>query len=329
MAFQDIKKIENSDFYIDLAFRRAGKSSALYKERLQTKDRLRKIREVELSKINAVKDVFVSNLESIIRNFPSVNNLTDFYKELVVYTIGLVDLKKSLGRLNSAIRKINMLHREYYKKIKASGSIEGITKLRRGFYGRSSSVIKDLKYALEFVEHARLMLRKFPTLKNMFTVVIAGFPNVGKSTLLKRITGSEPKIASYPFTTQDLMVGYLKKNGEEFQFIDTPGLFDRPLEKRNPIELKAITSLKYASHRIIFVIDPTELCGYGINLQISLLERIRKLLQIPLVVALNKTDLSPENAANVKHKLKNYRVFEISAEKNIGIEEMVEEVVRN
>ena len=69
-----------------------------------------------------------------------------------------------------------------------------------------------------------------------FTVVIAGFPNVGKSTVLRRLTGAKPKVAEYPFTTKGIQIGYLETKWNKIQVIDTPGLLDRPIDQMNNIE---------------------------------------------------------------------------------------------
>jgi len=113
------------------------------------------------------------------------------------------------------------------------------------FFGRSKKIIK--KYQKYFDNAKRLIsyYRRLPKLKNEFTIVLAGFPNVGKSTFLKNITGANPKIASYPFTTKGLNVGYIDYGIREFQIIDTPGILDR--EKLNKIEQKAYTAIKNAA----------------------------------------------------------------------------------
>lgn len=131
-------------------------------------------------------------------------------------------------------------------------------------------------------------MRNYPTLKTgKPTIVIAGAPNVGKSTLLATLTGSKPQTASYPFTTQDLNLGY---DAEGNQFIDTPGLLDRPLSERNTIEQHAILALKHVATLIVFIIDPTETCGYSIKEQENILTEIKTLFNQPLVLVSNKAD---------------------------------------
>ncbi|MCD6108859.1 MAG: GTP-binding protein [Thermoplasmata archaeon] len=56
------------------------------------------------------------------------------------------------------------------------------------------------------------------------TVAILGFPNVGKSTLLKQLTGVETKVADYDFTTIKVIPGMMKHNGANIQILDLPGI---------------------------------------------------------------------------------------------------------
>jgi len=166
--------------------------------------------------------------------------------------------------------------------------MENVNKYRREFYGRISSVIKQIKNELEYLEYARKILRSFPNIKtDLPTVVLAGYPNVGKTTLLKALTGSAPKIASYPFTTLNLMLGYAKG----IQFVDTPGLLDRPLGKRNKVEVKAILALKHLTRTIIFVLDPSETAGYTLKQQLNLLEQIKEKFKMKFIIVSSKTDL--------------------------------------
>ena len=64
------------------------------------------------------------------------------------------------------------------------------------------------------------------SLKLFADVGIIGKPNAGKSTLLSKISGAQPKIADYPFTTMHPILGVIKRFDQEIIMADIPGLIE-------------------------------------------------------------------------------------------------------
>jgi len=319
MNFQGLSKVENAQHYIDTAFRQASKVIDDKRKQLKGKklDRIQKSRIMEIEKVNSVKNIIVGNLDAITNAYPQTTQLPLFYLELIKATIDYFMLKKSLGALSWASKRIKDLCDKYSWKIRHCKDFDAIGKYRNEAFGRMASMVKQINENLHYLEFARKTMKAFPAIKTGIpTVVIAGYPNVGKSTLLKALTGANVEIASYPFTTKQIMMGYIEK---KLQIIDTPGLLDRPIEKRNPIERHAVLALKYLAEKIIFVLDPSEGCGFPIKDQIKLMNEIKKTFAVETIVVINKIDCT---APDQMESVKNLKALHISAEKGEGIAEL-------
>ncbi|MBN2422536.1 50S ribosome-binding GTPase [Candidatus Woesearchaeota archaeon] len=290
MNFQCLKKVERYDFYLDIAFNRAKKKAD--EERGKKKgrfDRLKKSKQIELLKLETIKDTLVSRLDNILKAYPRVEELDIFYQELIKCTLDYNKLKKSLGAINWCIKKINDFYKIYNFKIKKTKDLNSINKYRKEYYGRISSLLKQIKKELAYLEESRKTMKNFPAIKTkMFTVCISGFPNVGKSTLLSKLTSSKPEIDSYAFTTKSLNLGYMQKDYKKIQLIDTPGTLNR-FNKMNYIEKQAYLAIKHLADLVVYVFDLTE--EYGLKEQVELLKRIKEEFKKPVITYLSKTDI--------------------------------------
>lgn len=315
MNFQGLGKIEDYQGYLDQAFQAGNRVSTELRGDLKEVDRVYKSKKIEYARVMAVGKALTGHLDAIGRAFPSIDQLPPFYNELVKCTIDYELLKKSLGAVNWAKKQIRELMDGTLYDIKKTTRIHQFNKLRTAFSGRISSVMKQIRKNLDFLEGARKIMRGFPALKTSVpTIAIAGMPNVGKSTLLGALTGSKPEVASYPFTTKKLNLGY---DSDERQYIDTPGLLDRPVSDRNPIERQALLALTHLANVIVFIIDPTESCGYPLKEQEQLLRDIKKMFKAPVILVSNKADIGKTYPG----------AFAVSAKEGKGVKELKTEIV--
>ncbi|MEM4188581.1 MAG: GTPase [Candidatus Hadarchaeum sp.] len=273
---------------IDTAFKRASEGAA------RAEGTPREVAaQREQQRITIATTTIAEHLRKIVADFPSLIDLPPFYHDLVEAIEGIDELKKSLGAIGGAVKVVEKIRREQLRKLKMIKNPAEAAAVRRQAYGRISSVLKKIDRNLIFLKEAAKRLSDLPDVYlDLPTIVIAGYPNVGKSTLLKVLTGSSPKIAPYPFTTTGLQLGYFEHKHQRYQVIDTPGLLDRPLEKRNQVELQAISALKHLAKSIVFILDPSESCGYRLEDQLNLLKDVRKSFpETKIFVVVNKTDL--------------------------------------
>lgn len=282
MIFEKIHTVPTSDELTNKAFKRAAR--AMSGKTIEGRDsRLRANESMVLTAAN----IFTDNLANIVRRFPSFEQLPTFYYELTDVLVGIEKLKMSLASVDWASRKIHEVARSYVGKIRDADLPEPV---RKEAFGRIASIVKSINKDLLFLNEARNILRKLPDVQDEPTIVIAGYPNVGKSSFVSKITGATPEIATYPFTTKGVAIGHFIRNDIRYQVMDTPGLLDRPMAERNNIERQAITAIHFLDAVVMFIIDPSESCGYEIEDQKRLLAEIRENFDLPLLVVANKAD---------------------------------------
>jgi nucleolar GTP-binding protein len=150
---------------------------------------------------------------------------------------------------------------------------------------------------------------------NTRTLVICGYPNVGKSSFLKNISRADVDVQPYAFTTKSLFVGHFDYKMLRFQAIDTPGILDHPLEEMNTIEHQSICAIAHLRASILYFMDLSEQCGYSVSAQIALFHSIKPLFANKLVfIVINKIDLlkpedlDPETQAELQGMLKSGEV---------------------
>ncbi|MFH1054036.1 MAG: GTPase [Candidatus Woesearchaeota archaeon] len=291
MNFQDLVRIEKYDTYLDHAFRKAKLKVEQVKEEKLKGERVHKSRQMESLRINVVKDYLTNSFQKILDSFPNINQLDKFYLELVHCTLEYDQLKLSLGILSWGIKHIHKFYIKYNSLINQTEDLQKINQYRREFYGRVSSIVKQTSKALLYLEEARKVMRNYPNIKtSVKTVSIVGFPNVGKTTLLYKLTGSKAEINSYSFTTKGINIGYIgrdKAKKDRIQVIDTPGTLNR-FEKMNNIEKIAHLAMKYVSDVFIYVFDLSE--EYPIDDQIKLFNELKK-FDKKIFAYLSKTDI--------------------------------------
>jgi nucleolar GTP-binding protein len=251
----------------------------------------------ESQRIAVMSETIGKELSKLVAGFPSFSNLPSFYRDLIEAIVGIDKMKKSLGAIHGTAKTVDKLGREHLRKLRSARSSAEAAAVRRQAYGRISSLVERVEDHLAFLRGAAMKLSNLPTIYvDAPTIVIAGYPNVGKTTLLRALTGSAPKIAPYPFTTTGLQLGYFEHRHQQYQVVDTPGLLDRPLEKRNPIEKQAIAALRHLAKTIVFMLDPSETCGYEIASQLRLFEDVKKTFAgLRILTVANKADLLDEN----------------------------------
>ncbi len=148
MNFQSISPVEDYKFYLDLAFRRARERGEKLRDTKLKGGRLDKSKYIELMKMQVIVDTIVSRMESIVKSFPNLDELPEFYNELVRLSLDYVQFKKSLGAVNWLENRARSMLKIYRSKLDKNREFDRINVLKREFLGRLSSMVKQVKQNL-------------------------------------------------------------------------------------------------------------------------------------------------------------------------------------
>lgn len=286
--------IPTPDEIIDKAFNRASKAaSKVRSSKLHPRVKGKRIEEV---RVDTACDIITSTFNGIVVGTPIIEELPEFYQDYIDIVVGVDQYKHSLGAVFWALGVIKQIQSQYTSRIRKSDSLSAIP-LRKEAYGRIVSIVKRIEDELDFLDFCKRELKNMPNINfDAIRVVIAGFPNVGKSTLLNNITDASPKVANYPFTTQGLQIGNYELGYKKYQIIDTPGLLDRSINDMNEIELNAIAALEHLGNIIIYIFDPSETSGFLMENQYLLYAEIKKVFETQMICLFNKTDLLEDDS---------------------------------
>mmetsp|Transcript_15977 Transcript_15977/g.17738 ORF Transcript_15977/g.17738 Transcript_15977/m.17738 type:complete len:671 (-) Transcript_15977:143-2155(-) len=252
-----------------------------------------RIRKFYMRKVRYCQQITHDRLSRIITEFPVMEELHPFYASLVNVLYDKDHYKLALGQLNTACHLIDTLSKDYVRLLKYGDSMYRCKQLKRAALGRMVTILKKQKASLAYLEQVRQHLARLPSIDpSTRTLLVCGYPNVGKSSFMNKVTRANCEVEPYAFTTKSLFVGHMDYKYLRWQVIDTPGILDHEIQERNTIEMQSVTALAHLRCCVLFFIDISEACGYSIKQQVSLFKNIRPLFtNKPLVLVLNKIDL--------------------------------------
>jgi len=313
MIFEAIPTAPTAEELVDQAFSRASRAG-----------RAKSGVEAQRSMLLTASNVLHDNLQNTVAAWPDFREVDPFYSELADAVLrrtlddvaegesGLDAVKQDLAEISWAARKNKELGRNAVGRL--PNETEGARNIRKQAFARMADVTEDVADNLESVGAARDALKVLPEIRaDDPTIVVAGYPNVGKSSFVNDVTNANNEIASYPFTTKGLQLGHFvpaERDGmgdepsgaaqrSRYQIVDTPGLLDRPAEERNEIEDQAVSAVVHLADAVLFFVDPSETCGYPLEAQLALRDELRERFDAPLLTVANKSDLSTDVEADV------------------------------
>lgn len=297
---------------LDIAIRRAQTASPHGKTKPE-RDRLRARLKIVRSAATTIRHL---RLEARPIRGAAVG---PFERTLVDGAFGAGRLDRTLVRLHRAEERIRGLTREAERALAGAAGPEELGQHVRRFYGRLASFVREVDADLEAARAIARFLADRPQLDPAVPrLVVAGFPNVGKSSLVARLSSARPKVAAYPFTTMAIAVGHADLGFDRLQVVDTPGVLNRA-RRGNPAEVEAEAAVAGTATAVLFVLDPSGSSGYTVEEQERLLARWQEEFpKLAIVPVETKCDLARTPSGRLQ----------VSATTGEGIPELLAEIRR-
>jgi len=180
---------------------------------------------------------------------------------------------------------------------------------------RLKAIAEEIKKLIETAKEGRI-------LREGVRAVIAGKPNVGKSSLLNRLLSEERAIVTdIPGTTRDSIEEYINIGGIPVKIIDPAGI----RLTADPVELEGVKR----SRRMIEMADLVlAMFDSSQKLTEEDFELLKLISDKPALIVMNKIDLPSQISSEDLAKLSSRRIVRISALKEIGVDELKAEIVK-
>ncbi|KAH8173068.1 hypothetical protein LIA77_07323 [Sarocladium implicatum] len=267
-TWKDIPPVPTQQEFLDIVLSRTQRKLPT---QIRSGFKISRIRAFYTRKVKFTQETFSEKFGAILESFPRLQDIHPFHKDLLNTLYDADHFKIALGQLSTAKHLIETISRDYVRLLKYGQSLFQCKQLKKAALGRMATLCKRLKDPLLYLDQVRQHLGRLPSIDpNTRTLLICGYPNVGKSSFLRSITRADVDVQPYAFTTKSLFVGHFDYN---------------------------ITAIAHLRSAILYFMDLSEQCGYSVSDQIKLFKSIKPLFSNKLVfVVVNKIDVArPED----------------------------------
>ncbi|KAF9016454.1 NOG1-domain-containing protein [Hymenopellis radicata] len=221
--------------------------------------KISRIRNFYMRKVKFTQDSFDEKLGAILTDFPMLDDLHPFLSSLMNVLYDKNHYKLALGQLRTARHLIDHVAKDYVRLLKFGDSLYRCKQLKKAALGRPPTHIPS------------------PAIDpNTRTLLICGYPNVGKSSFINKVTRADVDVQPYAFTTKSLFVGHL-----DYKYLRW--------QEMNTIEMQSITALAHLKSAVLYFMDLSEQCGYTVEAQCKLFHSIKPLFNgKPTLLVINK-----------------------------------------
>lgn len=160
--------------------------------------KITRIRKFYMRKIKFTNQTIEEKIVSIIGNFPKLDDIHPFYGDLINILYDKDHYKMALGYLHTAKNLCEKIANDYVKLMKYADSLYRCKQLKIAALGRMATTLKKLNSSLVYLEEVRKHLGRLPSIDpNSRTLILTGYPNVGKSSFMNNITNANVEVKLY------------------------------------------------------------------------------------------------------------------------------------
>jgi nucleolar GTP-binding protein len=275
-----------------------------------------RIRQFYIKKLNFVNQKFNFYITSILGQFPVIDQIDQFYKDLFNILFNRNFYKIGLSRLNNSKNLVLKIVTNYIRLLKFGKTLYDCKQLKRIAIGRICTVIKKLNDTFVYLEKIRKQMKALPLIDPYRkTILLCGPPNCGKSSLMNKITKANIEVGSTFYNTKSLQLGHYNNNFIRWQIIDTPSLENIQTIKYSSVEMQTINAIVHLEHIMLYIFDPSNRSKINLFRQIDIFNSILYLnKQKKKIILFGKTDLKWEITKNRIKKSLLTNIFKISFE---------------
>jgi len=150
--------------------------------------KLQRIRDFYIRKVKVTQQECHERLTKILEEFPRLDEVHPFYADLINVLYDRDHYKLALGRLAAARHLIDKICRDYVILLKYADILYRCKQLKRAALGRMATLLKQQNASLAYLEQVRQHIARLPSIDPAArTLLLTGFPNVGKSSFMNKV----------------------------------------------------------------------------------------------------------------------------------------------
>jgi nucleolar GTP-binding protein len=160
--------------------------------------KITRIRKFYMRKIKFTNQTIEEKVDDVINNFPKLDDIHPFYGDLINILYDRDHYKMALGYLHTAKNLCEKIANDYVKLMKYADSLYRCKQLKVAALGRMATTLKKLNSSLVYLEEVRKHLGRLPSIDpNSRTLILTGYPNVGKSSFMNNITNANVEVNKF------------------------------------------------------------------------------------------------------------------------------------